>query len=211
MIHTPRHVVSIGELAREEVGGVAAAWRQRAATARREGFGYVHAFLNEGRAAGGSLPHTHSQLVWLAGVPPAVAAERGGGDCGVCRLLRGERSGGSRIVDDTGALVALCPPAGRAPYELLLAPVACEQDGLASDLLESALALLAGVVGTLRSLEGDVPLNAWLHTGLLGGGGGHWHLELVPRLTVPAGLELGAGLYVNPLPAEQAAARLRGR
>ena len=42
--------------------------------------------------------------------------------------------------------------------------------------------------------EGPVPLNAWLHTG------GHWHLELVPRLTVFAGLELGAGIYVNSLP-----------
>ena len=33
---------------------------------------------------------------------------------------------------------------------------------------------------------------------------------LVPRLTVFAGLELGAGLYVNPLSPEAAAAELRG-
>ena len=48
-----------------------------------------------------------------------------------------------------------------------------------------------------------MPLNAWLHTGA------HWHFEVVPRLTVFAGLELGAGLYVNWLPPEEAAARLR--
>ncbi len=142
-------------------------------------------------------------------MPPAVAAERGGGHCAVCRLLASERAGEARIVADTGPLVAVCPAAGRAPYELLLAPAACEADAFASDLLGEALALLARIVATLRAREGDVPLNAWLHTAPLGGGEGHWHLELVPRLTVPAGLELGAGLYVNPLPAEQAAARLR--
>ena len=34
-------------------------------------------------------------------------------------------------------------------------------------------------------------------------------MEIVPRLTVFAGLELGAGLYVNWLPPEEAATRLR--
>ncbi|MGH2920587.1 MAG: hypothetical protein ACRDKU_00750 [Gaiellaceae bacterium] len=34
------------------------------------------------------------------------------------------------------------------------------------------------------------------------------HVEVVPRLTVFAGLELGAGLYVNTLPPEDAAAAL---
>jgi UDPglucose--hexose-1-phosphate uridylyltransferase len=55
----------------------------------------------------------------------------------------------------------------------------------------------------VRDLEGPVPLNAWLHAGA------HWHVELLPRLTVFAGLELGAEIYVNPLRPEEAAARLR--
>jgi UDPglucose--hexose-1-phosphate uridylyltransferase len=36
-----------------------------------------------------------------------------------------------------------------------------------------------------------------------------WHLELLPRLTVFAALELGAGYFVNTIPPEQAAAQLR--
>jgi UDPglucose--hexose-1-phosphate uridylyltransferase len=46
-------------------------------------------------------------------------------------------------------------------------------------------------------------MNLWLHADA------HWHMELVPRITVPAGLELGAGLHVNPLAPETAAERLR--
>jgi UDPglucose--hexose-1-phosphate uridylyltransferase len=48
-----------------------------------------------------------------------------------------------------------------------------------------------------------VPLNAWLHDG------GHWHIELVPRLSVLAGIELGAGIYVNTVAPEDGAAALR--
>jgi galactose-1-phosphate uridylyltransferase len=56
----------------------------------------------------------------------------------------------------------------------------------------------------LRRLEGPVPLNVWLHDGA------HWHLEVLPRITILAGLELGAGVFVNALPPEEAAGRLSG-
>ncbi len=56
--------------------------------------------------------------------------------------------------------------------------------------------------GSTRS-RGSGRSNLWLHAP------GHWHLELVPRMTVPAGLELGAGIYVNTVAPEDAAERLR--
>jgi UDPglucose--hexose-1-phosphate uridylyltransferase len=63
-------------------------------------------------------------------------------------------------------------------------------------------------VRRLRALEGPLAFNAWLHTAPFGGDG-HWHFEIVPRLTVFAGVELGAGIYVNPLAPEEAAQTLR--
>ena len=82
--------------------------------------------------------------------------------------------------------------AGRLPYETLIA-------GEPFDL-EVALLLLRGTVSQLRAVEGAVPWNAWQHGD---------HLELVPRLTVLAGLELGAGIYVNIVAPEDAARLLR--
>ena len=211
VVHSPRHARSIADLTGEELEGTAAAWQARAGQARGEGFGYVHALVNEGQAAGASLAHSHSQLVWLAGLPPALEREQehDAGGCVLCRALEQELADGSRVVLEEDGLALLCPYAGRAPYELLVAPLACEADAYASERLGAALALLARAVGLLRAVEGPVPLNAWLHTSGLGAGGGHWHLEALPRLTVLAGLELGAGLYVNPLPPETAAERLR--
>ena len=173
---------------------VAAAWQNRAAAARDEGFPYIHVAVNEGRAAGASLLHTHSQLVWLKSVPPAVAAERGS-PCAVCELLS---SNELRI--EAGTVVH---PAGRSPYELLIAPLEHDEGGLGSPELAPALAALARSIRRLHAVEGRVPLNVWLHAE------GHWHLEVVPRLTVFAGVELGAGIYVNPLPPEEAAQALR--
>jgi UDPglucose--hexose-1-phosphate uridylyltransferase len=195
VVHSPRHVTSLADLGESELSHVAAAWRARAAAAGQEGFSYVHAVVNEGKAAGASLPHSHSQLVWLDSPPPAVEAERRGGDCPVCEVVSD-----AELQLEPGVVVH---PAGRAPYELLIAPVEHDEDGFESAALEWGLAALARSIRRLHTVEGRVPLNAWLHAE------GHWHFEVVPRLTVFAGVELGAGIYVNPLPPEQAAQALR--
>jgi UDPglucose--hexose-1-phosphate uridylyltransferase len=197
VVHVPRHARSIAELDADELALVADAWQRRAAG---RGSAYVHALVNEGAAAGSSLPHTHSQLVWLSETPAAVAAEEAAcsGDCPLCappdeRLVIAER----------GGVVLSVAWAGRLPYELLVAPLAHETDPWTSQRLAAALDLAAEGLRRLHALGGPRPANLWLHAP------GHWHLEVLPRLTVMAGLELGAGIYVNTLAPEEAAARLR--
>ena len=196
VVHTPRHVRAFAELNDDEVGAVASAWQLRALAAREEGYGYVHALINEGRLAGASLAHSHSQLVWMREPPPAVAAERVD-PCGVCDVVTIEEAVAWR-----GDVAVISPAAARAPYELLIAPRTHAQDPTAAALAD-ALVLLRESIRRLRAAEGPVPWNAWLHAGT------HWHLEVLPRLTVMAGIELGAGIYVNTLAPEAAAAALR--
>jgi UDPglucose--hexose-1-phosphate uridylyltransferase len=189
VVHSREHVRSIAELDDEQVGLVAQAWQERA----RAVPGYVHAIVNEGRAAGGSLAHSHSQLVWLPGTPPAVESERPGDV-----LLAGEH-----VEERSGALL-LAPPAPRVPYELRIVPTRREADPWSSDVLAPALRLLAEAVRRLHTIAGGaIPLNAWLHHGEW------WHLELLPRLSVLAGIELGAGIYVVTVTPEEAASALR--
>ena len=203
MVSTPRHVRSFADLNDDEVAGVALAWRERAQAARSAGFPYVHALLNEGREAGASLPHNHTQLAWLKEEPPAVLAEEHGGDCSVCRHLEAELESDERLILERDGLVLLAAYGGRLPYELLIAPRDhTEGSAFESELLAPALALVSESLRRLRALEGPAPVNAWLHDR------GHWHLEVLPRLTVFAGIELGAGIYVNSLAPEDAAAAL---
>jgi UDPglucose--hexose-1-phosphate uridylyltransferase len=187
VIHGHAHARSLAELDDETLALVAEAWQRRA----REVGGTVFPFVNEGHVAGASLPHSHSQLAWLPGPPPAVLAERG--------LPEGE------VVVERDGLVARCPRASRVPYEVQIAPARSEADGLRSKLLAPALQLLAELVRRIQALHSEpTPLNAWLHEGT------PWHLELLPRTTRLAGLELGAGVYINPVAPEAAAAALRG-
>lgn len=188
MIHGSAHSHSVGELAGSTLDLVAEAWQRRA----RDVGGICFALINEGHAAGASQPHSHSQLAWLPAQPPALLAEDGLPE--VIEVMA--RDG----------LTAGCPVVSRVPYEVLIAPERAEPGGLDSDLLGPALRLLAELVRRLHAIRGEalVPLNAWLHDGP------HWHIELVPRTTRLAGLELGAGVFVDPVAPEQAARELAG-
>jgi UDPglucose--hexose-1-phosphate uridylyltransferase len=201
VVSTPRHVRSFADLTPAEIEGVATAWRERAQALR--GRGYLHALLNEGREAGASLMHSHTQLALAPNVPPAVAVEDSA-ECTVCRHVEAERRDGTRVVTERNGLVVLAAYGGRLPYELAIAP-AEHTGGSAYDdeRLAPALQLLSESLQRLQGVEGVVPANAWLHDH------GHWHIEVLPRLTVFAGIELGAGIYVNAVAPEAAAAALR--
>jgi UDPglucose--hexose-1-phosphate uridylyltransferase len=202
VVHTPRHARLLVELTEEELPPIGVAWEERLSAARAEQVAYVQIILNEGREAGASLPHNHSQLIWLPEIPPVPAAELprlAEGDCALCRLLD---EADELVVESADGVRVVAHPAGRAPYELLLAPDEHRPEGDA-ELFATALRLLRRALLRLRRTEGAVPWNAWAHPG------GHWHIEVLPRLSVLAGLELGAGVYINWLRPEQAAAALR--
>jgi UDPglucose--hexose-1-phosphate uridylyltransferase len=179
VVHAPEHLRSFADLDDALVELVAEAWNRRM---HAEG-GPVLALINEGRLAGASLPHSHSQLVWTE--PPAERTER------LRELLEpypiAERSG----------VVAAVHPVGAGPYECLIAP----SDGVSE--LADALVLLRDLVVRLHAAVGRRPWNAWLHDHPVP------HLHFVPRLTALAGIELGAGIYVNVVPPEEAAEKLR--
>jgi UDPglucose--hexose-1-phosphate uridylyltransferase len=181
VVHSRRHIRSLAELEGDEPELIARAWQLRAAAEP----GYVHALVNEGREAGSSLPHSHSQLAWLPEAPPPRARPR------------------LEPFHEDGTLVAGCPWAGRLPYETVVGPVKPDSSGIQSELLPAALRLLAEIVARLHAIEGPVPLNAWLEHD-----DQDWRLVLLPRMTILAGLELGAGIFVNTLPPDEAAARL---
>ena len=179
VIHSPDHVRSFAELDDGQVALVAEAWTTR----MNDVGGEVLALINEGRLAGASLPHSHSQLVWTAAAPEAIEE--------LPALLE------PHALARRGGVVAAVHPVGAGPYESLIAPES--RDGELAD----GLVLLRDLVRRLRAVEGARPWNAWLHAGP------PWHVHVVPRLTALASLELGAGIYVNVLPPDLAAERLR--
>jgi UDPglucose--hexose-1-phosphate uridylyltransferase len=203
-VHAPTHVRSLVDLERGQIELIAEAWRARAAAAREDGFPHLFAGVNEGYPAGASLHHSHSQLIRLREEPPLQTVEHNGGPCRLCEYLAWEQAERTRVVEERDGLILLCHYAGRAPFECLVAPLEHEPDGFESPRLAEGLELAAEALRRLRAAHGPRPANLWLHAR------DHWHIELLPRLTTFAAIELGTGHYVNSLPPEEAAAVLRG-
>jgi UDPglucose--hexose-1-phosphate uridylyltransferase len=215
IVNAPDPVTTLAALDAGQVGLAMDVWRERMRAHPRAA--YLHLIVNERREAGASLPHTHAQLYALAFVPASVARERErfgayatrtmGGNL-LADLVQEEVRRRERIVAIDDEAVLMAPYGARLPYQLMLAPRTprprFEDDG------PTGAALLHGALCRLRERFGtNPPLNLWVRTAPRGAEHFAWRIDIVPRLTYLAGLELGTGVHLNIVPPEQVAAELR--
>jgi UDPglucose--hexose-1-phosphate uridylyltransferase len=214
LINAPEHVTAMAELSEERFLGAVATWRERMRA--HSDAAYVQLVVNEGAGAGASLPHTHAQLYALPFVPAAIArereragayGERNTGNGLLSDVLVEEVRRKERLVAIDGEAALICPWASRSPYELRVVPrreaARFEEDTGGGAMLRTAMRLLA------ERFDGPPELNLWIVTAPRGADTFHWHIDVAPRLTVKAGLELGAGVDIDIYPPEKAAADLR--
>jgi UDPglucose--hexose-1-phosphate uridylyltransferase len=215
IVNAPETVLSLAELPPERVVGAMEVWRERMRT--HADSAYVQLIVNERREAGASLEHTHAQLYALDFVPGDVARERE--RCGAYAtrtmgrslledLLAEEVRRGERIVAIDDEAVLMAPYASRMPFQLMLAPrrprMRFEDDGpLGAALLHDGLCRLQ------RHFGSSPPLNMWVRTAPRGAEHFCWRIDVAPRLTHLAGLELSTGVNLNIVAPEHAAAVLR--
>jgi UDPglucose--hexose-1-phosphate uridylyltransferase len=215
IVNGPQPVLSLAELPVEQVTLAMEVWRERMRV--HEQCAYVQLIVNERRQAGASLPHTHSQLYGLQFVPAAVARERERaaeyatrtmGQSLLGDLVAEEVRRRERIVAIDDEAVLMAPYASRLPFQLMLAPrrpvPRFELDGPSgASLLHDGLRRLA------RHLGASPPLNMWVRTAPRGAEQFCWRIDIVPRLTHLAGLELSTDVNLNIVAPEHAAALLR--
>jgi len=216
VINGPEPVGSLLDLGPDGLADAMGVWRDRIRFHANSG--YVHVIVNEGKAAGASLPHTHAQLYALPLVPAAVARERERftayhdrtqGRNLLADVVQEEVKRRERLVAVDPEGVAICPFAAHVPFHVQIVPrtpaARFEDDGpLCAGLLHDVLGRLAAELG------GVPPFNLWIRTAPPGAETFCWRIDLLPRLAHPAGLEMGAGIQLCVLAPEMAAERLRG-
>jgi len=230
---TSDHNTPFAELPPERVRTVIEAWADRtSALAAVDSVEYVFCFENRGEAIGVTLSHPHGQIYAYPFVPPRFFKEGQAlqhhlertGRCLQCDLIKAECGDGVRVVRESEHWVAYVPFAARWPYEVRLAPrrhvpdLPSLDDAERDDLARAYLAVL-------RAFEGlfDDPtpyIAGWQQAPVrkpVDPDRGVWHLAAevftiqrsAGKLKYLAGSESGAGVWINDVAPEAAAARLR--
>lgn len=178
---------------------------------------YVQLIVNERHEGGASLEHTHAQLYALGFVPADVARERERFTAYATRtmgrnlledLVAEEVRMGERVVAVDDEAVLLAPYGSRFAFQLMLVPrvprMRFEDEGpLGSSLLHE------GLERYRRHFGCSPPLNMWVRTAPRGAEHFCWRIDIAPRLTYLAGLELSTGVMLNIVAPEHAARVLR--
>lgn len=216
IINHPEPLQSLSEVTREELSNVLRVWALRIGV-HANSAAYVHVALNEGAAGGATIAHTHAQLYALPFVPQVVARERERmrayfehtqGRNLIEDLLVEEIREGTRLIaiDDHSALLA--PFASASQYRLMIVPRRPEPRF--EESAERGAGMLYTALQALRTHFGTMPaLNLWIRTAPRGAENYCWRLEIAPRLSHPAGFELGTGVAINAVAPELAAEQLR--
>ncbi len=214
IVCSPSHTRQLDSLSLDEATEVLAVLRDRAAQHLDGGFVHAAPFVNSGRASGASIEHPHAQLVAMSFVPPLV-------DTLLARFARAERDLVADNIDvaaDQGCLVrkagavSWCPPGGSTPYVVRIAvPSAGSCFDRSTDFdIEQFTEALQDTLARLHATMGDLAYNVVVHTAPRRDPRPfHWWADVVPRVGVYGGFELGTGVWVNPVAPEHAAATLR--
>lgn len=229
VLYHPDHRLTPAQLSGTQWRKVIDVWASRyCELAANPSIAYIYIFENAGEAIGVTMPHPHGQIYAFPFVPPLVATElqsameyhRSEGQCLYCRLLAEEVADGRRIVTQNAGFVAFVPYAARFPAEVSL--YARRHCNALPDLLPAERDDLAAVIKSVRmkydSLFGfPMPLMMILRHPPAQGDHpySHFHLDFYPiqrdagKLKYLAGVETGAGTFLNDTIAEEKARELR--
>jgi UDPglucose--hexose-1-phosphate uridylyltransferase len=223
VIESPDHARTLESQSQADLTEVLLAFKARILDLRNDQrLRYIVLFKNHGAAAGASLEHPHSQLIALPIVPRQVLSELEGARrhhelkerCIYCDIVGQERKDRSRLIYENDDFVVLAPWAPRSPFETWIVPRR-HQSSFEAESPERLALCAQALATTLRRLAaalGNPPYNFMVHSNPLRDPQSpsyHWHIEVMPALTLVAGFEWGSGFHINPVPPEEAAEFLR--
>ena len=225
VIETHEHDARFALLPEDQLATILSVYRDRVdVLSRKPGVKSVALFRNQGETAGASQQHPHAQILALQIIGGRLGFElemvrrhyRRRGSCPTCETLAQGTTNAERLIcrnDDFTAIASFAP---RFPYETWIVPNVHASDyrDCSVGVLSSLAAILKKVLGGLEAVLGRFSHNLVLQTrpGRLVGVSArafHWRMEILPRLTVPSGFELGSEVFIVDVQPVEAAARLR--
>jgi len=183
---------------------------------------YISIFQNWGESVGASVYHPHYQIIGIPVIPPDISHSlRGSGEyfkkhkkCIHCFMLETEKNHKKRIIAENRGAIAFAPFASRQSFEVRIFPKhhspyfekANEKD------MRDVASILQNVLRKLKIKLKDPDYNFFIHTAPVQNkkayGHYHWHIEILPKISIWAGFELGTGIDITVVDPDEAASLL---
>jgi UDPglucose--hexose-1-phosphate uridylyltransferase len=223
IIETPKHNLEPSTLSQNHLAEVVWAYRERYLDLRKDArFKYILLFRNHGKVAGASLEHPHSQLIATPMIPIEVVNEMQGAEryyqyrdrCVWCDMIHQEMDSAIRVVNQTEHFIAFEPFAPKFPFETWILPKGHQASftAMTRERVVEFAGIMQDALGRISRCLNGPPYNFAIHTAPCDREESeifHWHLVIMPRLTIAAGFEMGTGIYINVTSPEDAARYLR--
>ena len=234
VLYSPDHDASLATLPEAQTRHLVDVWCDRYADlAARDDVRYVFIFENRGKEIGVTLTHPHGQIYAFPFIPPKVQQEQAAaflhfqrtGRCLQCDIVAEEiahsaRPGG-RVVATEPGFIAYVPFAAHFPYEVHVAATAHREslDDITPHERDSLARILRAVQSAYDNLWAfPMPYTMVMHqraADAVARPSDHLHIEFTPpyrtkdKLKYLAGVETGAGTFINDTAPEEKAAELR--
>lgn len=183
---------------------------------------YVAIFHNQGQSAGASIPHPHSQIITTPIIDNdtqntllrAKKFYQANKSCIFCNAQGAEKRVGDRVIFENDDFLAFCPFASKMAFEITIAPkkhqpyfeMITEKEKI--DLAQTLKTVLTKLSRALKNPD----YNFYIKTAPSDNQEYpyyHWHLTIIPRVSIWAGFELGMEMEICSYAPEQSAAILR--
>ena len=184
---------------------------------------YIFMLHNWGPKAGASIYHPHYQMIAMPIVPPDVMHSLNGSKryfrknktCVHCVMIGWEKKQKKRVVYENNGAIAFAPFVSKSAFEVRIFPkthLPYFENTLDQEMNYMADALQAVLKKMEKNLK-DPDYNFFIHTAPIQDKTKykmyHWHIEVLPKITIYAGFELGTGMEINDVDPDQAANLLR--
>ncbi len=230
VIYSPSHTTELEELPLDKVVKVVKVWQIRFShLSMMDGINYILIFENRGRVIGTTLDHPHGQIYAFPFIPKEIRTELSSAkeymkkknSCIYCDILNSELEEDKRIIAETNHFVAFLPYWAHFPFEVHIYSKRHIQKitQFTNDEITDFARILRIIRLKYNRLYGfKLPFMMIFHqapTDYENYEYYHFHVEFYPvhrdkdKIKYPAGVEFGAGTFINPSDPEENAKILK--
>ncbi len=232
IIDTPEHHTSMTQWSEDNVVQWLKTLRMRVSDLRKDQrIAYISLFKNEGKQAGSTQAHSHTQLIGLPIIPKVQREEfqrsyehfKHHGSAILESIVIHEEEDSRRIIANNGIFVAFCPYASAYPFEVMISSKKAvgQIDTLSDSDIDTLASLLLSMLKRLKKQLGCFDFNLVVSTPPLQEGtvehellscvneACRFSIRIMPRIYKYGGFEQTTGIIINPVVPELAAKLLK--